>query len=139
MHRRHGRYSSPTFRQSLRKRRSSLPSSLRPGQALPWHVHPDGHELVYVLEGALTVEDQNHKITVTKAGEVNHVAPNVGHTARNDGTTAKADCRDALRINVLVNAFVATARRLFHSFPRQLGSSTDRSARVGIFQLIGSE
>ena len=58
-----------------------------PGQALPWHVHPDGHELVYVLEGALTVEDQNRKTTVTKAGEVNHVAANVGHTARNDGTT----------------------------------------------------
>jgi quercetin dioxygenase-like cupin family protein len=59
-----------------------------PGQALPWHVHPEGHELVYVLEGALTIEDQNHKITLIKAGEVNHVAPNVGHAARNDGTTA---------------------------------------------------
>jgi quercetin dioxygenase-like cupin family protein len=58
-----------------------------PGQALPWHMHPGGHELVYVLEGALTVEDQNAKKMTLKPGEVNHIDPDVGHTARNEGST----------------------------------------------------
>jgi quercetin dioxygenase-like cupin family protein len=57
-----------------------------PGQSLPWHIHPGGHELLYALEGALTVEDQNAKKVIVKPGEVNHIDPDVGHTARNEGT-----------------------------------------------------
>ena len=59
-----------------------------PGQVLPWHVHPGGHELVYGLEGALVIEDQNAKKVTVKAGDVTHVDPDVGHTARNEGTAA---------------------------------------------------
>jgi quercetin dioxygenase-like cupin family protein len=58
-----------------------------PGQILPWHVHPGGHELVYGLEGTLVIEDQNSKKLTVKTGDVSHVDPDVGHTARNEGTT----------------------------------------------------
>jgi quercetin dioxygenase-like cupin family protein len=58
-----------------------------PGQVLPWHMHPGGHELLYVVEGTLTVEDQNAKKVTLKPGEVNHIDPDVGHTARNEGST----------------------------------------------------
>ena len=27
-----------------------------PGAALPWHIHPDAHEIAYILDGALTLE-----------------------------------------------------------------------------------
>lgn len=58
-----------------------------PGQSLPWHVHPGGHELLYVVEGTLTIEDQNNKKVFVQPGGVNMIFPDVGHTARNDGTT----------------------------------------------------
>jgi len=57
-----------------------------PGQSLPWHNHPGGHELLYTLEGALTIEDQNAKTVTLKPGDVNHIDPDVGHTVRNEGT-----------------------------------------------------
>jgi len=56
------------------------------GQSLPWHTHPDGHEVAYMLEGTLILEDQNQK-KVLKTGDVNHISPSVPHTARNEGTT----------------------------------------------------
>ena len=59
-----------------------------PGQILPWHVHPGGHEVVYGLEGALVMEEQNGKKMSLKTGEVTHVGPDIGHTARNEGATA---------------------------------------------------
>ena len=58
-----------------------------PGQSLPWHAHRGGHEFVYGLEGAITIEDQNAKKVSLKAGDVNHIDPDVGHTARNEGAT----------------------------------------------------
>ena len=62
-----------------------------PGQGLPWHVHPGGHELVYGLEGAFVFEEQNGTKSSLKAGEVKHIGPDIGHTVRNEGTTvAKA-------------------------------------------------
>jgi quercetin dioxygenase-like cupin family protein len=51
---------------------SDWPSGFR----LPWHVHPEGHELVYVVEGEQTFE-------VVRAGEVIHTPPNVAHFGRN--------------------------------------------------------
>jgi quercetin dioxygenase-like cupin family protein len=58
-----------------------------PGQSLPWHVHPGGHELVYGLEGTLVIEQQNGTKVSVKTGDVDHVGPDIGHTARNEGTT----------------------------------------------------
>jgi quercetin dioxygenase-like cupin family protein len=59
-----------------------------PGQSLPWHVHPGGHELAYGLEGTFMIEEQNGTKSSLKAGEVKHIGPDIGHTVRNDGTTA---------------------------------------------------
>jgi quercetin dioxygenase-like cupin family protein len=58
-----------------------------PGQGLPWHVHPGGHELVYGLEGTFAFEEQNGTKSSLKTGEVKHIGPNIGHTVRNEGTT----------------------------------------------------
>jgi quercetin dioxygenase-like cupin family protein len=58
-----------------------------PGQGAPWHIHPGGHEFVYVLDGVLTFEDQNARKLTLKTGDVHHIDPDLGHTARNDGTT----------------------------------------------------
>jgi quercetin dioxygenase-like cupin family protein len=54
-----------------------------PGFRLPWHVHPDGHEFVYVLEGEQTFEVEGIGTKVVKAGEVIHTPPNVAHFGRN--------------------------------------------------------
>jgi len=54
-----------------------------PGFRLPWHVHPDGHEFVYVLEGEQTFEVDGVGTKVVKAGEVIHTPPNVAHFGRN--------------------------------------------------------
>ncbi len=59
-----------------------------PGQGLPWHVHPGGHELVYSLEGTFLFEEQDGTKSSLKAGEVKHIGPDIGHTVRNEGTTA---------------------------------------------------
>jgi quercetin dioxygenase-like cupin family protein len=85
---------APTAKQLLQTDLKGVPGEeammftveFAPGQSLPWHLHPGGHELVYVVEGALTIEDQNAKKVILKPGEVNHIDPDVGHTARNDGS-----------------------------------------------------
>jgi quercetin dioxygenase-like cupin family protein len=59
-----------------------------PGQGLPWHVHPGGHEFVYGLEGTFVIEDQDGKKVSVKAGEVTHLDPDIGHTVRNESTSA---------------------------------------------------
>ena len=59
-----------------------------PGQGIPWHVHPGGHELVYSLEGTFAFEEQNGTKTSLRPGEVKHIDPDVGHTVRNEGSTA---------------------------------------------------
>jgi len=59
-----------------------------PGQSLPWHVHPSGHELVYGLEGTLVIEEQNGTKVSVKTGDVSHFGPDIGHTVRNESATA---------------------------------------------------
>jgi quercetin dioxygenase-like cupin family protein len=56
-----------------------------PGQRLPLHFHPGGHEFAYVMEGALTFEVEGRGTKTVKAGEINHVLPGVPHFGRNDG------------------------------------------------------
>jgi quercetin dioxygenase-like cupin family protein len=57
-----------------------------PGQRLPLHIHPGGHEFAYIVEGALTFEVEGKSVTTVKAGEVNHVLPDIPHFGRNDGS-----------------------------------------------------
>lgn len=49
------------------------------GAALPWHIHPDAHEVAYILDGVLTLEIEGQGTRVLKAGEAVHVQPNSVH------------------------------------------------------------
>jgi quercetin dioxygenase-like cupin family protein len=55
-----------------------------PGALLPWHIHPDAHEIAYILEGTLTLEIDGQGARVFKAGDASHVPPNVVHRGRAD-------------------------------------------------------
>ncbi len=57
-----------------------------PGQRLPLHMHPGGHEFAYVTEGEMTFEVEGHGATTVRAGQVHHVLPGVAHFGRNAGT-----------------------------------------------------
>src|SRR3954451_13858282 len=43
-----------------------------PGQKLPWHIHPDGHEFAYLIEGELTFEIEGIGKKIVKGGELGH-------------------------------------------------------------------
>lgn len=57
-----------------------------PGAALPWHIHPDAHEVAYILDGALTLEIEGQGTRVLKAGDAVHVQPNSVHRGLADPT-----------------------------------------------------
>lgn len=61
--------------------------TIPPGGATPRHIHPDGHEIVYVLEGVTTAEIDGRATRDYRAGEVVHVPPNVPHIGRNASPT----------------------------------------------------
>lgn len=46
-------------------------------------MHPDGHELVYVVEGEQTFQVDGVGTKVVKAGEVIHTPPNTAHFGTN--------------------------------------------------------
>ena len=54
-----------------------------PGTVLPWHIHPDAHEIAYVLEGTLTFERKGEAPKEIATGEVEYLAPNVVHRGMN--------------------------------------------------------
>ncbi|MDM0107265.1 hypothetical protein QTH97_20135 [Variovorax sp. J22R24] len=54
-----------------------------PGEATGFHVHGCGHEIVCVLDGALTMEYAGAGAGQTIAGEAVYVAPGVVHQGRN--------------------------------------------------------
>ena len=53
------------------------------GTVLPWHIHPDAHEITYALEGTLTFERTGETPEEIAAGEAYYVAPNVVHRGAN--------------------------------------------------------
>lgn len=55
-----------------------------PGALLPWHIHPDAHEVAYILEGTLTLEIDGQGARLLKAGDASHVPPNAVHRGRAD-------------------------------------------------------
>jgi quercetin dioxygenase-like cupin family protein len=57
-----------------------------PGAMLPWHIHPDAHEVAYVLEGDFTFELAGEQPVTLKPGQADYLPPNVVHRGRNDGT-----------------------------------------------------
>ena len=56
-----------------------------PGTVLPWHIHPDAHEIAYILEGTLTFQREGEDPKEIKAGEADYLAPNVIHRGMNNG------------------------------------------------------
>jgi|SRR5579871_5795534 len=58
-------------------------STWGPGFRLPWHMHPNGHEFTFVVEGEQTFEIEGVGTKVVKAGEVLYTPPNTPHYGRN--------------------------------------------------------
>ena len=54
-----------------------------PGAVLPWHIHPDAHEIAYIVEGTLTFERAGEAPREIKAGEAAYLQPNVVHRGMN--------------------------------------------------------
>ena len=57
-------------------------STWQPGFRLPLHMHPEGHELTYVVEGEQTFEIDGVGTKVVKAGEAIYTPPNTPHFGR---------------------------------------------------------
>ena len=58
-------------------------STWQPGSSLPLHMHPNGHEITYVVEGEQTFEIEGVGTKVVKAGEAIYTPPNTPHFGRN--------------------------------------------------------
>ena len=58
-------------------------STWQPGFALPLHMHPEGHEITYVVEGEQTFEVDGVGTKIVKAGEAIYTPPNTPHFGRN--------------------------------------------------------
>jgi quercetin dioxygenase-like cupin family protein len=56
-----------------------------PGAVLPWHIHPDAHEIVYMLEGDFAVEIEAKGLKRLKPGESFYLPPNAVHRGINEG------------------------------------------------------
>ena len=84
----------PKLTQILRKDLESQGQTVRetvvgvvefgPGAAAPWHMHPGAQELLYAIEGNLTVEIEGSGTTLLKAGEAGIIAADLVHLARNE-------------------------------------------------------
>jgi quercetin dioxygenase-like cupin family protein len=61
-----------------------------PGVSAPWHMHPSAQEMLYALEGSLTIEVEGRGITGVKPGEAYVIPGDIPHLARNDSTSASA-------------------------------------------------
>jgi len=60
--------------------------SIPAGAVLPWHIHPDAHEVSYVLSGELTLEIEGEGTKHLKVGESFYLHPNAVHRGLNEGT-----------------------------------------------------
>jgi quercetin dioxygenase-like cupin family protein len=58
-------------------------STWQPGFRLPLHVHPNGHEVTYVVEGEQTFYVEGVGTKVVKAGEAIYTPPNTPHFGSN--------------------------------------------------------
>jgi len=56
-----------------------------PGSKLPLHIHPDGHEFDYVVEGEQTFHFAGGELKTVREGEVLYNPPNTAHFGENAG------------------------------------------------------
>jgi quercetin dioxygenase-like cupin family protein len=73
-----------TYEQVLMQE-ASLPANAN----VPWHIHPDGHEITYVLDGQVTLKLDGKPDHVFKAGDGLHINANVPHAAQAGPNGAK--------------------------------------------------
>lgn len=59
--------------------------TIAPKAIVPWHTHPDGHEISFVVEGELTLEEDGKAARTLQAGEGFNIQPGTPHTAVNNG------------------------------------------------------
>ncbi len=60
---------------------------MAPGTAAPWHMHPGAQEILFVIEGSVTVEIEGQGLKVLKSGEIVLISAEIPHLARNDGSS----------------------------------------------------
>jgi len=61
-----------------------------PGASAPWHMHPGAQELLYVVEGNLTIEVEGQGTKLIKAAEIALIPAEIPHLARNESTSMGA-------------------------------------------------
>ncbi len=61
---------------------------LKLGAAIPWHMHPDGHEISVIVEGSETLEVEGQPPRKVGVGEGFHIQPNVEHRGSNDSNAS---------------------------------------------------
>jgi quercetin dioxygenase-like cupin family protein len=61
-----------------------------PGAISTWHVHPGAQELVFGLQGRLTLEIEGHGTHTISEGESSVVPSDVPHTVRNEAVSEPA-------------------------------------------------
>jgi quercetin dioxygenase-like cupin family protein len=61
-----------------------------PGAAAPWHAHPGAQEVLFGLEGRLTVEVDGQPLTTVNGGDTGVIPGDVFHTAGNESTNTVA-------------------------------------------------
>jgi quercetin dioxygenase-like cupin family protein len=59
---------------------------MAPGAAAPWHMHPGAQEILFVIEGSVTIEIEGRGPTVLKSGEIVLIPAEIPHLARNDSS-----------------------------------------------------
>jgi quercetin dioxygenase-like cupin family protein len=87
----HAQGSGYSTTQVLRTTLNNLPgqellifeSVWQPGFRLPLHVHPNGHEVTYVIEGEQTFYIEGLGTKLVKAGEAIYTPPNTPHYGSN--------------------------------------------------------
>ena len=87
----HARAPPYQTRQVLQAELTNLPgqevvvfeSTWQPGFRLPLHMHPNGHEITYVVDGEQTFEIEGVGTKIVKAGEAIYTPPNTPHFGRN--------------------------------------------------------
>ena len=87
----HAQVSAYDTKQILKADLNNLPgqellifeSTWQPGFRLPLHIHPNGHEVTYVIEGEQTFYIEGVGTKVVKAGEAIYTPPNTPHYGSN--------------------------------------------------------
>jgi quercetin dioxygenase-like cupin family protein len=57
---------------------------IAPGASIPWHTHPNGHEISYIVEGTLKLEEEGKGVRDLKPGDGFHIQPGTVHRGMND-------------------------------------------------------